>query len=66
MTQNNLLDMLDKIFKWVVIALLAFAVYFLMLISNKILCKQEQEQLIIKTTQQTVAEILLNSTFDDI
>lgn len=66
MTQNNLLHMLDKIFKWVIIALLAFAVYFLMLISNKILCREEQEQLIIKTTQQTVAEILLNATFDDI
>ena len=66
MTQNNLIHMLDKLYKWLVIVLLAFAVYFLMLISSKMLCKEEQEQLIISTTRETVAEILYKSTFDDI
>ena len=66
MTQNNFLHMLDKIYKWTLITLLAMAVYFLMLISNKILCKDEQEALIISTTRETVAEILIKSTFDEL
>lgn len=66
MTQNNLLHMLDKLYKWSIIILLAFAVYFLMMISNDILCKEEQEALIISTTQKTVSDILLNATFDEI